>query len=212
MRSIGGNHVSPHNHARVRPKLKYLLLPMGVSLLIGVLSLVLSEHPSAWLLYLPNRIADLVSGIYGIARSSGHPEIVLLIMGYQWVFLPWYAAVWLIIINPFNKTVRIAIETKAASMRPGQRILFVIVVLYLIAYVLGDFGVISFPTFVNAHWAYPLSRATPVLRPIYSSRVALMLYAWLSPICEAGLWYMLCNAIVNIREFLGINHANSTTP
>jgi hypothetical protein len=26
-----------------------------------------------------------------------------------------------------------------------------------------------------------------------------MLYAWISPMCEAGLWFMLCNAIVNFR-------------
>jgi hypothetical protein len=164
------------------------------------------------LLYLPNQIAGLVSGIDGIAQSSEHPKVVVLIMGYQWAFLPWYAAVWFTTINPLKKTVRTAMEAKAASMRPGQRILFVIAVLCLIAYVLGDFGVISFPTFVNARWAYPLSGASLVLRPIYSSRVALMLYAWISPICEAGLWYMLCNAIVNIRAFLGPRRADPTVP
>lgn len=209
---MNGTYVSSLHRTSGRPEIKFLLWPTGLSLLTGVLSLAFAAHPSGWLLYLPNEIAGLVSGIDGIAHSSEHPKAVVLIMGYQWVFLPWYAAVWFIIVSPLKRAVRTAMEAKASSLRPGQRILFVIAVLFLIAYVLGDFGVISFPTFLNAHWAYPLSRASMLLRPIYRSRTALMVYAWISPFCEAGLWYMLCNAIVNIRAFLGFRRADPTAP
>lgn len=204
-------YVNNSRQVRGLSQLKALLWPMGLSLLIGMLTLALSAHPPRWVLYLPEGMVGLVGGINGVAQSSESPTAVVLIMGYQWVFLPWYAAVWFIMVNPLNKATRTAMEAKAASLRPGQRILFVAGFLYLVAYVLGDFGVISFPTFFNARWAYPLSTASLFLHPIYRSRGALMLYAWISPMCEAGLWFMLCNAIVNFRAFLGFHRSDLTT-
>ncbi len=188
--------------------LTLFLWPMAIGLLVGVLTVALAGHAPQWLEYLPQRTATIVSGMDGIARSSEHPSEAILIMGYQWLFLPWYAAVWFIKFGPWKKAIRMTTAAKAATLRPGQRVLALIGELYLAAYALGDFGVIPVPTMINARWAYPWDAAVFFLRPIYHSNVLLMLYAWVSPVCESVVWWLLINFTLNILLYLGLHRSN----
>jgi hypothetical protein len=69
-------------------------------------------------------------------------------------------------------------------------------------WILGDFRLIEFPTLLNGRLAYPPSQAIPQIRLIYGSRLALMLYAWLSPIVEAAVLYFFVYFIVNGKNLI----------
>lgn len=183
------------------------LWPMLTSLLIGVLTVGLSAHSPRWLEYVPDKIEGAIVGISEIARHSRNPRGTTLIMGWQWAFLPWYVAIWFGRFAPWRTEIRAATRAKASSLRPRQRVLAVVGLLYFLAYILGDLTLIPIPTLINSRWAYPTAVASPFLQPIYKSSVFLMFYGWISPVCETTVWWAFCSLAINLPYYLGIRRS-----
>lgn len=183
------------------------LWPVLTSLLIGAITVGLSAHPPRWLEFVPQKISRVIGGIAEIARHSRNPRGTTLIMGWQWAFLPWYVAIWFGRFAPWRTKIRAATRAKASSLRPRQRILVVVGLLFFSAYILGDLALIPFPTLVNSRWAYPATTADPLLLPIYKSSVFLMFYGWVSPFCETTLWWMFFSMAINVSYYLGIHRS-----
>ena len=74
-------------------------------------------------------------------------------------------------------------------------------IVFLGAWVLGDLGVINFPTFYNGKYAYPIDQAVPQVKLIYGSPVALAIYAWLGPICEVAILSMLSMSVIHAKVY-----------
>ena len=185
-------------------ELRVFLWPALISLFIGLLSVDLSAQMPHWLSSIPKGVALFVAGIRGIAEYSNQPASVVNIMGFQWMFCLWYLAIWFGRFAPWESRIRAGTIKKATSLRPVQRMWFVVGYLILLAYLSGDVGLIGFPTLLNSRFAYPPTVATPILRPIYTSNVALMMYAWISPFCEATILWMFVNATLNFLDYVGL--------
>lgn len=187
----------------LRRTLTVILLPVAVSFGVGILTVVFSVRMPMWAHYLPTEVASLVSGVAGIARYSADPRSVVLIMGYQWVFMPWYIVVWFIKFAPW-RNMPAGSGATFYSMPRGKRLRMLAVFLALVVYALGDLGVIHIPTMTNSEWAYPPERAIPLLRSIYISDTMLMLYAWSSVVCEVVAWWALFSIARFVPALLGL--------
>jgi hypothetical protein len=180
--------------------------PAIVSLCAGVLVLLLGR---GWAVpenaTVSQVITTLVPGIAGIARYTQNPQAVTLIMASQWVFLPWYLAVWFYKLAPWDKQVRAATIRKSKTLRSPQRVLFVVAYVFLCFYILGELQVVDFATLLNSRFAYPPDKAALLVRPIYDSDVALLIYSWLSPFCEATILWAFANFTLNLPNYLGLH-------
>jgi hypothetical protein len=94
-------------------------------------------------------------------------------------------------------------QTTGRTLTNAKRwILLPVGALVLCAWILGDLGVIGFPTLYNGKLVYPVAGGVMQLKYIYTSPIALALYAWFSPIAEATVVWMLSHLIINARAFL----------
>ena len=98
-----------------------------------------------------------------------------------------------------RRTVAIPSQSLTETKRP---IGLALGLLFFGAWLLGDFQIISFPTFYNGQYVYPLSEAVPQLKLIYVSRVALTIYAWVGPVAEASIIWMVFVLVLNAKTYL----------
>lgn len=169
-----------------------VLLSTVPSFVVGVLTVVFGTQFPQWIHYPAQLIAGVVRSIDSIASSSQQPSTVVLIMGWQWAFTPFYIGIWFTKLAPWSRGVQDRIGAKLdASDKPTRRAMAV-GCLVMALYVLADIRLIPyFPTLFNAKWAYPPSHAALWVLPIYHSNFLLMIYAWLSPIVEVCIWWAL---------------------
>ena len=170
----------------------------------GLLVSIHPEGPPTWATSSASVVSWVAPGVSGIAQYSSNPAKVSIVIALQWLFLIWYLAVWFYRFAPWQARIRDATRKKAASLRAGQRGLFVIGYCVLFAYVLGDVQLIGFPTLLNGRFAASPDAAALVLRPIYRSSVALLIYAWASPFLEATILWMFANFTFNVSSYLGV--------
>jgi hypothetical protein len=181
-----------------------IILSTVPSFFVGVLTVAFSTELPQWVHYPAQLIAGAVRSIEGIARSSQQPSTVVLIMGWQWAFLPLYVGIWFSRLAPWSHGVRDRIEVRLRVIDKRTRRVMVLGCLFMAVYVLADIGLIPhFPTLFNAKWAYPPSHAALWLRPIYHSDFLLMIYAWFSPIAEVCIWWTLIAYFPHLHKLLG---------
>lgn len=174
------------------------------SFVIGVLTVAFSAQLPQWIHYPPQLIADVIRSIGGIANSSEQPSTVVLIMGWQWAFLPLYVGLWFTRLAPWSRGVQDRVEARLRVSDKRARRATIFGCLSMIVYVLADIGLVPlFPTFFNAKWAYPRDQAAHWVLPIYHSNFLLMIYAWLSPIVEVCVWWALIAYILQLAKLLG---------
>lgn len=183
-----------------------VLLSTIPSLVVGVLTVVFSTHIPQAMRYPAEFAANAVRSIQDIAHWSQQPSTVVLIMGWQWAFVPIYIGIWFAKLSPWNRALQARIGARIEAMDSRTRVKVAIGCLFMVVYVLADVGLIPFfPTAFNAKWAYPPSQATPWLLPIYHSDSFLMLYAWFSTIAEVSIWWALAATVPHFPKVFGLS-------
>jgi len=120
----------------------------------------------------------------------------------QWLFTPAYVIAIFYCFAPWSPFMRdFAVRKSLAFSSTHRTLIMPAGVLVSCAWFLGDLGLIQFPTLYNGKFVYPLSHVAPQLRLIYTSRIAFAIYAWLGPIVEVGLFWMLCTVVINARTY-----------
>jgi hypothetical protein len=168
--------------------------------------------------YLSSMQFDMVSGFaqvgeiaaYGInhvpaiAKSlafSPYPEKCGFVMTVQW-FLFWvYAVVLFVGYFPMAPTIRVAIRRRMATKPTSHMFLRGVGFLaFAVAYILGDFSVIHFPTFFNGGMI-----AAEIIHSIWSiaamieDPVWMPFIAWLAPLATAIIYWGTLYALVNFK-------------
>ena len=189
---------------------KPLLYCMAGSAFVAILSIHLSALPavqSAALRVLPTMVR-LVPSVASISNETMNWEASEIVLLTQWSFAPIYLFVWFYTAPPWTRRMRYTVFLTARTLTPAKRhIVFPLGIVFLGAWVLGDLGVIDFPTFFNGKYAYPLDHAVPQVKLIYGSPVALAIYAWLGPLCEVGVLWMLSMSVINAKTYLSTDTA-----
>jgi hypothetical protein len=187
----------PYSPASLRP----LLLCMAASAVVAVCAsfVPVARHGAATVI---ENILWLVPSVERISRETPDPEISEIILLSQWLFAPAYALIWFYCLAPWSPRMRQVAMRKSQTLTPVQRAAGLpIAILFFVAWLLGDFGIIHFPTFYNGEFLYPLDHAVPQLRIIHTSRIAMAIYAWIGPLAEVWVIWMLCLFVVNAKAY-----------
>jgi hypothetical protein len=196
----------PYGKSVVRP----LLVCMAAAALVAIFadsiaSLAMVQKNAVRILPSLVRFVPSVAQIASETANNEASEIILLA---QWLFAPVYAFVWFYTAPPWTPRMRYTVRLTNRTIPSSKRVVaWPIGILFLGAWALGDLGVISFPTFYNGKYAYPLDHAVPQVKVIYGSPFALAVYAWLGPICEVCVFWMLAMLIVNAKTYLSADAA-----
>jgi hypothetical protein len=184
--------------------LRPLLLSFAMAGIVGFLSVILSTFPVAThdVARALRRALFLVPSVGRLSGSMTDPEAGEVILSTQWLFAPIYIFFWFYCLPPWGPLMRASAQTKGRTLTDAQRwILLPLGFLVLCAWILGDIGVIGFPTLYNGKIVYPVEGGVMQLKYIYTSPIALALYAWFGPICEATVLWMLSHLVINARAF-----------
>lgn len=149
-----------------------------------------------------NGLGILVPSIEKISALSSYPVASATVLSVQWALLPLHLFAWFKAAPPWAPRVRNAVTRKAQQLKGSQRLLFLIGYLFLGMWLLGDLGVLDFPTLYNGKYAYPPSDSMPQLRMIYTSSIALTIYAWMSPLIEVVCLWMFVLFTVNFGRYI----------
>lgn len=147
-------------------------------------------------------LAHWIPSAEHIAGYTSDPARARLIYGAQWLAFPVYLVLWFGGATPWSAHMRAAAAKKAATLSRAQRLVFVLAMLCLCIYLLGDFGVLSCPTFYRGQWAYPPQRAVLGIGLIYRSWTALGIYGAIATWCEACVWWVFVFFACNVRTYL----------
>jgi hypothetical protein len=190
----------PYPKSAIKP----LLYCVAGAAFVAILSIHLSSLPvvqSGALRVLPTMVR-LVPSVASISSETMNREAAEIVLMFQWLFAPIYLFVWFYTAPPWTRRMRYTVLLTARTLTPAKRyIVFPLGIVFLGAWVLGDLGVIDFPTFYNGKYAYPLDHAVPQVKLIYGSSVALAIYAWLGPLCEVAVLWMLSMSVINAKTY-----------
>jgi hypothetical protein len=158
---------------------------------------------------IPQQFVSLIRAfsayVPAVSRISSYlvpPDKGFVILGLQWLFVPWYVWVFFYRWAPRSTVMRESIATLAEKMSVRQRAFIVVAIVVLGVLLSGSLGLVSAPTFYNGLGAFPPADTIPVLKPIYTSTVALAIYATLSPLTETCMWWALCVLVANFRTYV----------
>jgi hypothetical protein len=185
--------------------LRPLLFWLAMAGIVGFLSVLLSSFPVGThkLALVFERALFLVPSVGRISGSMADPEAGQVILFSQWLFGPLYLFLWFYCLPPWGSLMRASAQTTSRTLTNAKRwILLPVGLLVLCAWILGDLGVISFPTLYNGDFVHPISGGVTQLRYIYTSPTMLALYAWFSPLAEATVIWMLSHLAINAKAFL----------
>lgn len=188
------------NSSPLRP----LLLSFAMAGIVGFLSVILSTFPVAThdVALVLQRALFLVPSVGRLSGSMTDPEAGQVILLTQWLFAPIYIFLWFYCLPPWGPLMRASAQTKGQTLTNAQRwFVLPLGVLVLCAWISGDLGVIGFPTLYNGKFVYPVEGGVMQLKYIYTSPIALALYAWFGPIGEATVLWMLSHLVINARAF-----------
>jgi hypothetical protein len=192
--------IKPHASGELQP----LLLCMGVAALVAIASVIISSLPVA-----RNSAAGVIENILWLVPSVGrisqqmrNPESGEIILLPQWLFVPAYTFIWFYFLAPWSPRMRESALLKSRTLTPAKRAIGLpVAILFLVVWLLGDFGLIDFPTFYNGEFLYPPSHAVPQLSLIYASSIALAIYAWVGPLAEVCVAWLLCVIVLNAKIY-----------
>jgi hypothetical protein len=149
----------------------------------------------------------LVPSAGRISVSTGDREAGEVILLAQWMFFPVYLFAWFYAFPPWDRSKQAARLGSRTLTDARRQILNLFGLLVLIAWILGDAGLIGFPTFYNGKFVYPVTNAVIHASFIYTSQVALAVYAWFGPIAEATVIWALSHLAMNAKTFVSLSHA-----
>ncbi|WP_266182358.1 hypothetical protein [Dyella humicola] len=183
-----------------------VLWPLPVILCISLFFAVLGGgifwSESDVQLWLAHRAMAYIPSAACIAASSPSPARFAFVYGVQWLAVIPYLYYWFIVVPPWAKGVRDASRAKAASLSTKQRMTFLLGVVLLALYMLGNLGLIGFPTFFNGHFACAGERSPAILASIHDHWLALAIYGALAVFCECTVAWMFVLSLVNFRVYL----------
>ena len=192
--------IKPYPTERLRP----LLVCIIVAAVLAVLSTyiaALSHVHKIFARILPS-LVRLVPSVTAISSETADPEASEIVLLGQWSFAPLYVVLWFYCLAPWSPHMRQLALLRTKTFTPIQRkVVMPIGILFSGAWILGNLGLIGFPTFYNGKYAYPLAHAVPQLRIIYTSRIAFAIYAWLGPLAEAWIVWTLCVVALNVKTY-----------
>jgi hypothetical protein len=200
------SEIKPNTFGELHP----LLQCMIAAAVVAIISLAISMLPVA-----RHGIASAIEGILWlvpsvglISRQMADPEIGEIILLPQWLFAPAYAFIWFHFLAPWSPRMRQAALLKSRTLTPVKRAVGLpVAILLLGVWMLGDLGLIDFPTFYNGKFLYPLAHSVPQLRLIYASPIALVIYAWVGPLAEVCVAWMFCLIVLNAKIYLSPDSA-----
>jgi hypothetical protein len=190
----------PYSKSDLRPLLRCMVLAAAVaaiSFFIGPYSVVKN-----WFGYPLPLMLRLVPSIAAISSSTPDPLASEITLAIQWLFAPAYTYLWFYLLPPWSRRMAQTVSNAKRKFSRTRRILSMSIgVLFFSSWLLGDLGIIDFPTFYNGKYVYPLAGAVPQLRLIYTSPTVLAIYAWFGPFAEACIIWMLFAVIMNARLY-----------
>lgn len=190
----------PYTKSAVKPLL-HCMFGAAVVAILSVYSLDIPAVRNIVLHFVPSMVR-VVPSVGSIASETKSPEVSETILLAQWLFAPLYLFVWFYSAPPWTRRMRSTVLLGTRSFAPAKRYMALLVgSVFLGAWLLGDLGLIDFPTFYNGKFACPLDQAAPQVKVIYGSPVALAVYAWLGPICEVTVVWMLSMLVVNAKTY-----------
>lgn len=209
MTTISNADDSPYSRSELRPILRCLAAAAAVAA-ICCLVVPSSAVKTALVQIIPS-LRRLVPSVANISREMLDPEESEIILIVQWWFAPIYLFIWFYFYPPWSLRMRRTVAIACQTLSEVKRTIgLTIGILFLGAWLLGDFQIIDFPTFYNAKYVYPLTEAVPQLKLIYISRVALTIYAWVGPIVEASIVWMFFVLVLNAKTYLSPQRPLST--
>jgi len=185
----------------VRPILR-CMLASGTLALLCLFIAQLEIIQRGLLVVLPVAV-KLVPSVAAIASATAAPIRTEITLATQWLFAPVYVFFWFYCFPPWSVRMRLMLAGKAKALTPPKRAATLIYsILFLGAWLLGDLGLIGFPTFYNGKYLYPPSATAPQLLLITHSPISLTIYAWLGPIGEASILWAFCTLLLNAKMCL----------
>ena len=137
---------------------------MVIAAVVDVLTMSFGGTPvaSRWLTALAP-IARLIPNIDAVAAKTTDPVASELALLLQWFFAPIYAGIFFLSIPPWSRRRREIARSAYSGKSLGHRhFTFMVGILISGAWLLGDAGVLPFPTFFNGRFA--LASGIPQLR------------------------------------------------
>jgi hypothetical protein len=191
----------PYSKSELRPLSVCMMLAAALAVIssfIGPISVV-----DNLLSYSLPVMLRLVPSIAPISSGTSDPSASELTLAVQWLFAPAYTCLWFYLFPPWSRRMAQTIFNARRKFSLTRRILSMSIgVLFLGSWLLGDLGIIDFPTFYNGKYVYPLANAAPQLKLIYASPTVLAIYAWFGPFAEAIIIWMFIQVIVNAKLYV----------
>lgn len=199
-RRVMKDMVIPYSKSDLRPLLNCMMLAaavVAISFLISPNSLV-----KDWLSYPISLMLRLVPSVAAISSSTSDPWASEITLAIQWLFAPAYIFLWFYILPPWSRRMAQTVSNARRKFSRTRRILSMAIgVLFFSSWLLGDLGIVDFPTFYNGKYVYPLAGAVPQLKLIYTSPTVLAIYAWFGPFAEACIIWMFFAVIMNAKLY-----------
>ena len=182
--------------------MRMLRMAMGIAAVVAIFTMAFgrSLFVSKWLIALAP-IARLIPNIAAVAAKTADPTASEITVLLQWLFAPIYIGLFFYFVSPWSRHRRgIALGGYSRQSLGHRHFTFVFGILLSGAWLLGDVGLIPFPTFFNG--GFILASGMPQLRLISQSSILFALYAWSGPIVEAVILWMFFVLIFNAKIFL----------
>jgi hypothetical protein len=192
--------VIPYSRRELRPVFICLIMAGIVAVITS--SIVLTSAVGYWLSRVLPLMVRLVPSIATISGGTANPMISAIILAIQWLFAPVYVFLWFYLFPPWSRRMAQTISNAREKLPSGRRVVGMSIgIIFFSAWLLGDFGVIDFPTFYNGKYVYPLAGAVPQLKLVYGSSTLLAIYAWFGPFAEALILWMFFVTTLNANRY-----------
>jgi len=190
----------PYTKRELRPLL-LCMLAAGIAALICLFVAQLEMVQRDLLVVLPVAV-KLVPSVAAIAWTTAAPIRTEITLATQWLFAPVYVFFWFYCFPPWDPRTKRMLGDAYLALTPVRRMLTPIFgILFLGAWLLGDLGLINFPTLYNGKYLAPSSETAPQFLLIAHSHVALTIYAWFGPIGEATFLWMFSSLLLNAKIY-----------
>lgn len=147
-------------------------------------------------------IEFLIPSVSIIASRSSEPKLAVAVYGSQWLLAPCYLVL-LFTMAPWSSATRAAVRytTRIRQFSTGNKVFFILSMVFLIVYYLGDFRIIPFPTLLNGGLA-PDNDPNWWLAEIYYSHLALATYGAIVVAGECFFFWALLLCISNCDIYI----------
>lgn len=182
-----------------------LLVVMAVTFLVSYSASFLystySLYKGANIAYL-TRIIEFLSIHIPIIRWSSSisiaPKKLAFVMAIQWIISPVYASLLFGIYCPFTKTSRVAVKRwfELNPLVPGMALKAALLLVFFIATILGDLGIIHFPTFLNGNFISS-DPTNFIIVKIINSDFLMPLFSWFVAFTYFFVYWMFLYIVAN---------------